>query len=70
MLDFLSGNWMWILLVGGMLFMHLGHGHGHSGHMGCGGHQHSENGHPSTAERSAVGGPSDPHEHPSSGRHH
>ena len=52
MLDFLSNNWVWILLIGGMLFMHLGHGGGHgghggeggsrSGHAGCGaGHQHS-----------------------------
>ena len=35
MLAFLSANWLWIVLVGGMLFMHLGHGgHGmrHGGH--------------------------------------
>ena len=52
MLEFLSSNWLWILLIGGMLFMHLGHGGhgghgggtgqaGHAGHGGCGGHQHS-----------------------------
>jgi hypothetical protein len=45
MLEFLSANWVWILLVGGMLFMHFGHGAGHGGghggHAGCGGHQHS-----------------------------
>lgn len=72
MLEFLSSNWVWILLIGGMLFMHLGHGHGrgHSGHMGCGGHQHSENGHPPATERSAGDRPPDSHEHPSSGRHH
>ena len=40
MLEFLSANWIWILLIGGMLFMHLGHG-GHGGGMGCGGHSHS-----------------------------
>jgi len=45
MLEFLSGNWLWILLIGGMMFMHLGHGGhgggsgeaGHAGHGGCGG---------------------------------
>jgi len=36
MLAFLSTNWLWILLIGGMLFMHLGHG-GHAGGGGCGG---------------------------------
>ncbi len=41
MLEFLSINWVWILLIGGMLFMHRGHGSGHGGHGGCGGHQHS-----------------------------
>ena len=43
MWEFLSNNWIWILLIGGMLFMHLGHG-GQGGHGrvgGCGGHQHS-----------------------------
>jgi len=30
MLDFIGTNWVWILLIGGMLFMHLGHG-GHGG---------------------------------------
>lgn len=29
MLDFIGTNWIWILLIGGMLCMHLGHkGHG------------------------------------------
>ena len=50
MLEFLSNNWLWILLIGGMLVMHLGHAGGHGaghgagqgGHGGCGGgHQHS-----------------------------
>lgn len=34
MLDFIATNWIWILLIGGMLFMHLG---GHGGHGGHGG---------------------------------
>lgn len=70
MLEFLSGNWVWILLIGGMLFMHLGHGRGHGGHMGCGGHQHSGSGHQPADEHSADGRPADPHEHPSPTRHH
>lgn len=40
MWDFLSANWLWILLIGGMVWMHLGHG-GHGGHGGCGGHHQS-----------------------------
>lgn len=42
MLEFLSNNWVWILLIVGVAVMHLGHGgHGrrHAGHRG--GHQHS-----------------------------
>jgi hypothetical protein len=36
MFTFLTTYWIWILLLGGMLFMHLGH-RGHSGHGGgCG----------------------------------
>ena len=38
MLEFLSRNWLWILLIGGMAFMHLSHGsHGGGGHGGHGG---------------------------------
>lgn len=40
MLTFLSSNWLWIVLVGAMAFMHLGHG-SHGGGRGggcCGGH--------------------------------
>lgn len=45
MLAFLASNWMWILLMGAMFFMHRGHGMGHgggggSGASGCGGHNH------------------------------
>ena len=69
MLEFLSSNWLWILLIGGMLFMHLGHGRGHGGQMGCGGHQHSGSGHQSADEHSAGDRPADPHEHPSPRSH-
>ena len=37
MLEFLSSNWVWILLVGAVLWMMVGHG----GHGGCGSHGHS-----------------------------
>lgn len=47
MLEFLSKNWLWILLIGGMAFMHLSHGShgggGHGGHgAGCGAHAGAE----------------------------
>lgn len=35
-MSWLSSNWIWILLIGGMLWMHLGMHRGHGGH---GGHQ-------------------------------
>ena len=72
MLEFLSNNWLWILLVGGMLVMHLGHGAGpgaghgaghgagQGGHGGCGGgHQHSghqQSGHQHSDHRPADAG--------------
>ena len=67
MLEFLSNNWLWILLIGGMLFMHLGHGghggsggqSGHTGHGGCGGHQHSGDHDQAPADQT----PGQPHEH-------
>lgn len=31
MLDWLSANWLWLVVIGGMLWMHLG---GHGGHGG------------------------------------
>lgn len=42
----LSANWVWLVVIGGMLWMHLGmhrgHGGSHGGHGGhgggCGGH--------------------------------
>ena len=37
MTRFLAANWLWILLIGGMVVMHFGHGR--AGHMGgCGGY--------------------------------
>lgn len=35
MLDFITTNWIWILLIGGTVAMHLGHG-GHGRHGGHG----------------------------------
>lgn len=58
MLEFLSSNWLWILLIGGMLFMHLGHG-GHGGHGGGGGHRHSGD----HSETSAGETREQPHDH-------
>ena len=69
MLEFLSSNWLWILLIGGMLFMHLGHSRGHGGHMGCGSHQHSGSGHEPADQASASARPPDPHKHESRGCH-
>lgn len=68
----LSANWIWLVVVGGMLWMHLGMHRGHGGHGGHGGHsghgrstrpqeQGSSTGHdthaqPSTAEPDAEPG--------------
>lgn len=53
MITFLSANWLWIVLIGGMLVMHLGHsgqGSGGCGHGGHGGHaEHGDAQKPSTA---------------------
>lgn len=39
MMSFLAANWIWIVLVGAMLAMHLRHGGSHGG---CGaGHSHT-----------------------------
>lgn len=32
MIRWLSANWVWLVLVGAMLWMHLGMHHGHGGH--------------------------------------
>ena len=33
-MSWLSSNWIWLVLVGGMLWMHLGMHRGHGGHSG------------------------------------
>ena len=62
MTQFLAASWIWILLIGGMLVMHLGHGRrmggmGHTGTMGggCGGGQA-----PSSGGRSHLSSPGVP----------
>lgn len=43
-MDWLSANWLWLIVIGGMLWMHLGmhrgHGGGHGGHGGHDGDHH------------------------------
>lgn len=79
MLEFISANWLWILLIGGMVFMHLGHGGhgGQGGHGGCGSHgghsghsEHSGHGSRGQEDRGSsdgngdrVDGGHDPHAH-------
>jgi hypothetical protein len=59
MLSFLSSYGVWILLIGGMLLMHRGHGGGHSGgHSGgCGaGHtSHTSGKQPATSDHADHG---------------
>ncbi len=65
----LSANWIWVVAIGGMLWMHLGMHRGHGGHSGHSGHggstraqgQGSSTGHgrharPGTAEPSVAPG--------------
>lgn len=33
-MGFLSANWLWIVFLGAMILMHLGHGRMHGGHHG------------------------------------
>jgi len=52
MIDYLSANWPWILLVGAMVAMHTRHG-------GCGSHHgqdHSGHDHPAEQEAPRRGG--------------
>lgn len=43
-MDWLSGNWVWVVLIVGMLAMHMfGHG-GKGGHGCCGGHRDAKAG--------------------------
>mgnify|MGYP000244588224 CR=1 FL=1 len=41
MVRWLSANWIWVVLIGGMLWMHLGMHRGHGGHGGHGDHGRS-----------------------------
>ena len=68
MLEFLSNNWVWILLIGSMALMHLGHGGhggGHGGHAGCGGggHKHTETPEDTGASSQPVPRNAPQHEH-------
>ncbi len=54
MLDFISTNWIWILLIGGMAVMHLGHG-GHGGKVG----HVAKGGHGGTGDEGPMAQPSD-----------
>ncbi len=58
MIRFLESNWIWILLIGGMLIMHAGHRHrGHAaGGMGGG-----QTGHDSGQDHYGGAGDSDQH---------
>ncbi len=65
MTRFLEANWIWILLIGGMLAMHLRHRHGSqmNGHMGghsrggCGGgHSSPDDGNDQEQHDDAVDG--------------
>ena len=56
-MSWLNSNWIWLLLIGGLLWMHLGmhraHGGGHGGHSM--GQQPSRSGHEDHGQhRSAV----------------
>lgn len=59
-MDWLAQNWVWILVLGAFIGMHLfGHG-GHDGHGGCGGHggRHGdENKSPTDAEQAGKNRP-------------
>ena len=35
MVRWLSANWIWVIVIGGMLWMHLGMHRGHGGHGGA-----------------------------------
>ena len=59
-MDWLSANWIWILLIAFMLWMHLGMHRGHGGHRGCGGghgRREREQREPVTHEHEAAGEP-------------
>lgn len=73
MVRWLSANWIWVIVIGGMLWMHLGMHRGHGGH---GGHGRHGGGSPGTSEpqqRPAAVGHADsdrsPHEDEQAGGH-
>lgn len=41
-MSWIANNWIWIILIAGMIAMHLGHG-GHSGHGGTARHSDQSN---------------------------
>ncbi|QUW85554.1 hypothetical protein SMIR_41605 (plasmid) [Streptomyces mirabilis] len=69
MTGFLTSNWIWILLIGAMLVMHLGHRHGGhgggGGTGGCGGggghvgHDARQDDHTGHGDRGGRAGPPD-----------
>ena len=75
MLNFLGANWWWMLLLGAMFFMHLGHGRhgggcgaGHAGHsgqseQGSSGHQLGDCKHVGHDEQALVNGGPPTHRH-------
>lgn len=71
MAQFLQQNWLWVILIGAMLAMHLGghrhggkSGHGVATHGGCGGHaEHGTSGREEHRDHGSTApgqGPSDP----------
>ena len=68
-MSWLSSNWIWVLLIGGMLWMHLGMNHGHGGH---GGHEtnahqpqalHEDHDQDASAAETAEAGTGSSHRH-------
>lgn len=57
----LSANWIWVVVVGGMLWMHFGMHRGHGGHGGHGGSRRPQE------QESSSGLGSRAHEHSQSG---
>ncbi len=62
MLDFIGTNWVWILLIGGMVVMHLGHG-GHRGHATQGNRPDGQATLRSSSARAGTQGAHDAHAH-------
>ncbi len=69
MLEFVSSNWLWILLIGGMVFMHVGHSRRHGGHMAHGGHRHPGGAHGHVDDLTGADRGTDEHRHSRPGCH-